>query len=111
MVSATALRNIREGKWNVPALMCLIEDVQKMHAHLSQAQDEWYNALTENPSIKAWAELAKVCLEQMILFNQRREGEVAGMPLSAFISRDTSDPHEDVDWALSELKKKNCAGT
>lgn len=108
MISATALRNIREAKWNVPALMPFTEDVQKLHAHLSEVQDEWYNALNENPSTKAWMELAKTCLVQMILFNRRREGEVAGMPLSAFISRDTSDPHEDVDWALSELEKKLC---
>ncbi|KAF7641213.1 hypothetical protein LDENG_00288930 [Lucifuga dentata] len=53
-------------------------------------------------------ELAKVCLTQIILFNRRREGEVASMPLSAFSSRDTSDPHEDVDWALSEVEKKLC---
>lgn len=105
MISATALRNIREAKWNVPALMPFTEDVQKLHACLSQMQDECYNALSESPCTKTWADLAKVCLVQIILFNRRREGEVASMPLSAFSSRDTSDPHEDVDWALSELEK------
>ncbi|XP_047659930.1 uncharacterized protein LOC125139582 isoform X1 [Tachysurus fulvidraco] len=30
------------------------------------------------------------------------------MPLSAFLTRDTSDPHADVDWALSEVEKKLC---
>ncbi|KAL7371152.1 hypothetical protein ABVT39_020595 [Epinephelus coioides] len=104
MISATALRNIREAKWNVPTLMPFTEDVQKMHAHLSQVQDEWYNSLLESPSTKAWMELAKVCLAQIILFNRRREGEVASMPLSAFSSRDSSDPHEDVDWARSEVE-------
>ncbi len=108
MISATALRNIREAKWNVPTLMPFTEDVQKMHTFLSQVQDEWFNQLSESPSTKAWMELAKVCLAQMILFNRRREGEVASMPLSAFLSRDTSDPHEDVDWALSEVEKKLC---
>ncbi len=29
MISATALRNIREAKWNVPTLMPFTEDVQK----------------------------------------------------------------------------------
>ncbi|KAE8298900.1 hypothetical protein D5F01_LYC03409 [Larimichthys crocea] len=53
-------------------------------------------------------ELAKVSLAQIILFNRRREGEVASMSLSAFSSRDSSDPHEDVDWALSEVEKKLC---
>ncbi|KAL7877386.1 hypothetical protein SRHO_G00040290 [Serrasalmus rhombeus] len=108
LISATALRNIREAKWNVPTLMPFTEDVQKMHAYLTQVQDEWYNSLSESPSTKAWMELAKVCLAQIILFNRRREGEVASMPLSAFSSRDTSDPHVEVDWALSEVEKKLC---
>lgn len=30
------------------------------------------------------------------------------MPLSAFLSRDTSDHHQDLDWALSEVEKKLC---
>ncbi|XP_067234422.1 uncharacterized protein [Chanodichthys erythropterus] len=108
MISATALRNISEAKWNLPTVMPFTEDVQKMHAYLSEVQDEWFKSLSESPSTKAWMELAKVCLAQMILFNRRREGEVASMPLSAFLSRDTSDPHEDVDWALSEVEKKLC---
>lgn len=108
MISATALRNIREAKWNVPTLMPFTEDVQKMHAHLNQVQEEWYNSLSESPSTKAWMELTKVCLVQIILFNRRREGEVASMPLSAFSSRDTSDLHEDVEWALSEVEKNLC---
>ncbi|XP_051502746.1 uncharacterized protein LOC127411307 isoform X2 [Myxocyprinus asiaticus] len=108
MISATALRNNSEAKWNVPTLMPFTEDVQKMHTYLSQLQDEWYNSLSESSSTKAWLELAKVCLAQMILFNRHREGEVASMPLSAFSSRDTSDPHENVDWALSEVEKKLC---
>ncbi|XP_076012340.1 uncharacterized protein LOC143004999 [Genypterus blacodes] len=108
MILATALRNIREAKWNVPALMPFTEDVQKMHAYLTQVQDEWYKSLSESPTTKAWIELAKVCLVQIILFNRRREEQVASMPLSAVLTRDTSDPHDDVDWALSEVEKKLC---
>ncbi|CAM4558620.1 unnamed protein product [Leuciscus chuanchicus] len=93
MISATALRNISEAKWNVPTIMPFTED--------------WFKTLSGSPSTKAWMELAKVCLAQMILFNRRREGEVSSMPLSAFLSRDTSDPHEDVDWAFFEVKKNN----
>lgn len=105
MVSATALRNIVEAKWNAPTLMPFTEDVQKMHQFLIKMQDECSTTLSECPSNKAWTDLAKVCLTQTILFNRRREGEVASMPLSAFLSRDTSDPHEDLDWALSEVEK------
>nr|XP_033961125.1 uncharacterized protein LOC117462878 [Pseudochaenichthys georgianus] len=108
MISSTALRNIAESKWNVPTLMPFTEDVKKMHQFLSATQDECSSKLSGTPSTKSWTELAKVCLTQIILFNRRREGEVASMPLTAFLSRDTSDPHEDVDWALSEVEKKLC---
>lgn len=108
MISATALRNMREAKCNVPTLVSFTEDVQKLHAHVSQMQDRYYDSLSENPSTRAWRELAKVCLAQVILFNRRREGEVASMPLSAFLSRDAFDPYEDVDWALSEVEKNLC---
>nr|XP_055046620.1 uncharacterized protein LOC129432300 isoform X3 [Misgurnus anguillicaudatus] len=108
LISSTALRNIREAKWNVPTLMPFTEDAQKMHAFLNEAHDEGFKLLSESPSTTAWMELTKVCLSQIILFNRRREGEVASMPLSVFLSRDTSEPHEDVDWALSEVEKKLC---
>ncbi|XP_078790071.1 uncharacterized protein LOC105358446 isoform X3 [Oryzias latipes] len=108
MISATALRNIREAKWNVPTLMPFTEDVQKLHTHLDKVQEEWFSLLSANPSTKAWSELSKTCLTQIILFNRRREGEVSSMPLSAFEKRDLSDSHEDVDWALSEVEKKLC---
>ncbi|XP_061767061.1 uncharacterized protein si:ch211-195b21.5 isoform X2 [Nerophis ophidion] len=106
LISATALRNIAEEKWNAPQLLPLAEDVQKMHQFLSQMHDECSSALSENSSTKAWSDLTKVCLTQIILFNRRRQGEVAAMPLLAFLSRDTTDTHEDVDWALSEVEKK-----
>ncbi|KAL0193151.1 hypothetical protein M9458_011447, partial [Cirrhinus mrigala] len=108
MILATALRNIREAKCNVPTLIPFTEDVQKMHTFINQVQDNWYKLLSESPSAKAWMELAKVCLAQIVLFNRHRGGEVASMHLSAYLSRDTSDPHEDVDWALSEVEKNLC---
>lgn len=80
--------------------MPFTEDVQKLHSHLSQVQDDLQNLLSVNPSAKAWVKLAKVCLAQIILFNRRWEREVDSMPLSAFLLRDTSDNREYVDWAL-----------
>ncbi|XP_054483191.1 uncharacterized protein LOC129116215 [Anoplopoma fimbria] len=108
MISATALRNLNEAKWNVPTLMPFTEDVQRLHQFLSQKQEEYCKELSESPSTKTWIDLAKVCLAQIILFNRRREGEVASMPLSAFLSRDKSDHHQDLDWALSEVEKRLC---
>ncbi|KAG7517083.1 hypothetical protein JOB18_048796 [Solea senegalensis] len=108
MISSTALRNINEAKWNVPTLMPFTEDVQKLHMFLNQKQDECIRELSDSPSTKTWIDLAKVCLAQIILFNRHKQGEVASMPLSAFLSRDKSAPHQDLDWALSEVEKRLC---
>lgn len=49
-------------------------------------QQEYSSALSESPSTKAWTDLVKLCLMQTILFNRRREGELASMPLHAFFT-------------------------
>ncbi|KAL7842719.1 hypothetical protein SRHO_G00244080 [Serrasalmus rhombeus] len=108
LISATAARNLEESKWNAPTVLPFTEDVQKLHAFLNKMQDELIKQLSAEPTSKYWSELAKVALTQIILFNRRREGEVSCMLLSAFLSRDSSDPHDDIDWALSEVEKKLC---
>ncbi|KAG7271376.1 hypothetical protein CRUP_019921, partial [Coryphaenoides rupestris] len=108
LISAAALRNIEEEKWNMPTILPFTQDVQALHSCLDQKQQEYIQQLTAEPNALNWSYLAKVSLAEIILFNRRREGEVSSMPLTAYLSRDTSDPHEDVDWALSEVEKKLC---
>lgn len=107
-VSSQALRNLSEAKWNSPQLLPFAEDVKKMHQYLDSQSKEYQTKLEEEPSIKHWAELAKVTLCQVILFNRRREGEVSKMSLNSFILRDTSSTHPDVELALSDLEKSLC---
>ncbi|XP_055083901.1 uncharacterized protein LOC129456909 [Periophthalmus magnuspinnatus] len=107
-IPSTALRNISEVKWNVPQILPFTEDIQALHSFLDRKGSEYMECLSTKPSAENWSYLAKVCLAEVILFNRRREGEVSSMPLSAFLSRDTSVPHEDADWALSETEKKLC---
>ncbi|XP_042618713.1 uncharacterized protein LOC122145955 isoform X1 [Cyprinus carpio] len=107
-VSSQALRNLSEAKWNSPQLLPFAEDVKKMHQYLDSQSKEHQTKLEEEPSIKHWAELAKVTLCQVILFNRRREGEVSKMSLNSFILRDTSSTHPDVELALSDLEKSLC---
>ncbi len=107
-VSSQALRNLSETKWNSPQLLPFAEDVKKMHQYLDRQCKEYQTKLEEEPTIKHWAELAKVTLCQVILFNRRREGEVSKMSLNAFILRDTSSTHPDVELSLSDLEKSLC---
>ncbi|XP_064208087.1 uncharacterized protein LOC135263699 isoform X2 [Anguilla rostrata] len=108
IISASALKSLRESKWNMPQLLPFTEDVRTLHSYLDEKQQEYYGALSAEPSTKSWSNLVRVTLAQIILFNRRREGEVSKMPVTAFTSRDQSGPHEDIDLALSELEQKVC---
>ncbi|XP_036379353.1 uncharacterized protein LOC118774233 isoform X4 [Megalops cyprinoides] len=108
LISATASHNTAETKWNAPTVLRFTEDVQKLHAFLNKMQDECISQLSAEATSKAWSDLAKVAMAQIILFNRRREGEVSSMALSSFLSRDNSSLHDDIEWALSEVEKKLC---
>lgn len=108
LVSAAAYRTLEESKWNSPLLLPFTEDVKLLHSYLDEKEQDYRNALSNESSAQNWSKLAKVTLTQVILFNRRREGEVSKMSLSAFILREKSDPHEDINEALSELERKLC---
>ncbi|XP_039676792.1 uncharacterized protein LOC120571768 [Perca fluviatilis] len=107
-VSTHALRNLKEAKWNAPTLLPFTEDVKRMHKYIDEQRSECQTKLLEAPNKKSWSDLANLTLGEIILFNRRREGEVAKMPLKAFTVRDTSSIHPDVEIGLTDLEKKLC---
>ncbi|XP_026134601.1 uncharacterized protein LOC113112899 isoform X3 [Carassius auratus] len=108
LISAASLRTLQESKWNTPLLLPFTKDVQTLHSYLDVQQQDLYSKLSTEVSPQTWAKLAKVILAQVILFNRRRAGEVSKMTLSAYVCQNPSDPHEDVNEALSDLEKKLC---
>ena len=107
-IASQALTQLDQVKWNAPPLLPFTQDVLNLHSSLSEKQQEYLNALKEEVSSSNWKDLAKVTLAQVILFNRRRAGEVSRMSLSAYLSRDTSETHEDVNLALTPLEQKLC---
>lgn len=108
--SFEAVHKYRWREWSPagrtgPSVLAFTRDVQTLHAYLTQEQDKWLTVLSESPSAQVWKELAEVCLVQLLLLNQLREGEVASMPLSALQDRGSSGPHQDLDWALSQVER------
>ncbi|XDV21782.1 hypothetical protein PO909_026802 [Leuciscus waleckii] len=87
---------------------CTFRNVQTLHSYLDVQQQDLHSKLSTEASPQTWAKLAKVILAQVILFNRRRAGEVSKMTLSAYVCQNPSDPHEDVNEALSDLEKKLC---
>ncbi|ROJ30524.1 Gastrula zinc finger protein XlCGF8.2DB [Anabarilius grahami] len=108
LISAKALQSLTESKWNSPQLLPFTEDVKTLHCYLDDKRRQFYSDLTSECSSCNWANLTKVTLAQVILFNRDKEGGVSKMLVSTFILRDKSDPHEDVNVALSELEKSLC---
>ncbi|KAJ4946547.1 hypothetical protein JOQ06_024212 [Pogonophryne albipinna] len=107
-IASQALTQLEQSKWNSPQLLPFTKDIQYLHSHLSEKQLECLKDLKEEVSQSNWKDLAKVTLAQVILFNRRREGEVSRMPVSAYLSRDLSETHEDVNLALTTLEQKLC---
>ncbi|XP_034565550.1 uncharacterized protein LOC117831136 isoform X1 [Notolabrus celidotus] len=107
-IASQALTQLDQTKWNAPQLLPFTQDIQKLHCHLAEKQKQHLNDLQEHPSPSNWKELAKVTLTQVVLFNRRRAGEVSRMLLSGYLSKDTSETHDDVSLALTPLEQKLC---
>ncbi|KAF6728633.1 N-lysine methyltransferase SETD8-A, partial [Oryzias melastigma] len=107
-ISAASLRTLREAKWNAPQLLPFTEDVMKLHSYLEKQQNQYCTELSTETSPQTWANLAKVTLGQVILFNRRRSGEVSKIPLTAYLSSNDTQSPDDVSEALSDLEKKLC---
>lgn len=107
LVSSDAhLQALAESKWNPPQLLAFTEDLKTLHSHLVQKQHQCCCDLALECSSVNWANLAKVTLTQVLLFNRRREEEVSKMPLSTYVLREPSEPEEEV--SLSKLEKVLC---
>ena len=107
-IAGQALTQLDQTEWNSPQLLPFTQDVQNLHCHLSEKQQQHLNALKEESSPSNWKDLAKVTLAQVILFKCRSAGEVSRMPLSVYLSKGTSETHEDVNLALTALEQKLC---
>ncbi|XP_026089426.1 uncharacterized protein LOC113063327 isoform X1 [Carassius auratus] len=108
VVSAAALTTLGEAKWNKPQVLPFTDDVKTLHSFLNSKQQEYVDALQEKPNDKNFANLCKVMLTQIIIFNRRREGEVSRMNIQSYTSRDQAPMHKDIAVGLSDFEKKLC---
>lgn len=108
MITRGATTTMAEQKWNAPLMLPFTEDVKKLDIHMDNNRIIIEKMLKANPCTKNYAELAKLVLAQVIIFNRRREGEVSRMELATFIRRNASQLNEDVATCLSPLENKMC---
>ncbi|KAK7132910.1 hypothetical protein R3I93_019232 [Phoxinus phoxinus] len=108
LVSHSALSNLSEAKYNKSTRLPLAKDVQKLQLYLGQQVELAKEKLADNPTAGTYAALAKLTLCQVILFNRRREGEVARMTVKNFEDRDMSQLNDDISTGLTEVEKRLC---
>lgn len=118
LVSCTALNTLSHAKYNKPLshakynkplTLPFTEDVQSLHQHLKKAGENAFSNFKDDANPQTYAELAKVTLAQVIVFNRRRAGEVSKMKLRTFLERDSTKLHEDVAMGLSKVEQKLCS--
>lgn len=97
-----------EQKWNAPLILPFTEDVKQLDFHMDNVRIVNEKMLKLNQCTKNYAELAKLVLAQVIIFNRRREGEVSRMELATFIRKDKSQLNQDVATCLTPLENKMC---
>ncbi len=105
-VSHTALATLSKSKFNKPSTIPFTEDVQLLHKYLEEKSAGAIENLKDHESPQAYAELARVTLAQIILFNRRRAGEVSKMTLESFKKRDQTELHSDIAASLSPFEQK-----
>ncbi|XP_044059312.1 uncharacterized protein LOC122879369 [Siniperca chuatsi] len=108
LVSHRALNTLSDAKYNKPSTLPFTEDVQILHRYLEKSVESAFCNLKEEATAQNYAQLAKVTLAQIIVFNRRRAGEVSKMRLKSFHERDNTKLHEDVAMGLSKTEQRLC---
>jgi hypothetical protein len=104
-IASKALASLAKAKYNKTQLLPLVEDVVKMNNFISDRAEKVRNSWTVN----SYAEFAKLCLAQVILFNRKRSGEAQRMTVECYQSAKKGGQIDPVVMAtLSELERKMC---
>ncbi|XP_042578512.1 uncharacterized protein LOC109065761 isoform X4 [Cyprinus carpio] len=105
-VSNAALATLNKSKFSKPSTIPFTQDVQLLHQYLEKKSVDVSESLKNHESSHTYAELAKVALAQVIIFNRRCAGEVSKMTLECFKKRNQTELHEDIALGLSPFEQK-----
>lgn len=97
-----------DSKYNKPSTLSFTEDVQILLRYLGKSAETALCDFSGGATIQTYAQLAKVTLAQIIVFNRRRAGEVSKMRLKTFCERNITNLREDVAMGLSKTEQRLC---
>ncbi|XP_020298571.1 uncharacterized protein LOC109862834 isoform X2 [Pseudomyrmex gracilis] len=80
MVKELQFAHKRHKKINLPSL----DDIKKLHTHLTKQRFAAYTALKESFSYEKWVTLAEVTLTSVYVLNRRRPGEMERVEIENF---------------------------
>ncbi|XP_017283379.1 uncharacterized protein LOC108242808 [Kryptolebias marmoratus] len=108
LISSRALTGMRKTRRKNEKIVPFAEDVKCLYHHMENVYQLAVKKLRENACAENYAALATVVLAQVIAFNRRKSGEVAGVPIKAFMLRKRSGVLDDMDVSVSNLERTLC---
>ena len=106
-ISAKALATLEKMKYNKCQILPLVEDVVLLNNHLTEKAEEYRNHSTITPG--DYAEFAKICLAQIILFNRKRSGEAERMTIETYLNaKKGGEVDAVVQSTLTPFERKLC---
>lgn len=104
--SVSRRASLENYSFNEDGMTLLAEDVLKLHKMLKSEGEQAKEQLVKGPNPGAYKTLSKILLSQITLFNSRRPGEVAALPLETYTNGTDEVPDEDCMQYLSPIEKK-----
>ncbi|KAL2093743.1 hypothetical protein ACEWY4_011055 [Coilia grayii] len=92
-------------------LLPFTEDIKNLHTYLKDHVGECLSALCASPNQTVWANLAKIVLAQLIMFNRRKAREVAQLTLKEFNTREAYGIPDGAAEDLTPFERELCKYT
>lgn len=83
----SALNKVAERKWNKPRLVPVTDDIMKLNNNIKNTIEKAKSVLTNKFDSKAFDDLNRGLMIQIIIFNRKRIGEVEKLLVSDFNNR------------------------
>lgn len=107
-VNKTVVESQSAYKRNKKVILPSLQDIKKLHKHLTRKRTEAYDTLEQSFSYENWLTLAQVTLTSVHLFNRRRAGEIERILITDFKNYDkvNKNMNSDIYNSLSEENRK-----
>lgn len=86
-ISSASLTSLKHRRYNNPDILPLTEDLIKLRKYQETSLVTFTDILKKDSTAYNWRRLRDIVYTRVVIFNKRRGGETARLPLSAFLNR------------------------